>query len=109
MCNSRVWSKSPAAPCPRGRRHHTKTPASLGSSLGHRHVQAPGAVSVFHPCCLRCLCFPLRLCACAGPVRAAILGASLVTYLGIMKVNLAGPGLTETVKTLWRKPQPAAA
>lgn len=43
-----------------------------------------------------------------GPVRAAILGASLVTYLGIMKVNLAGPGLVETVKTLWRK-QPAPA
>lgn len=42
-----------------------------------------------------------------GPVRVAILGASLVTYLGIMKVNLAGPGLTETVKTLWRKPATA--
>lgn len=42
-----------------------------------------------------------------GPVRAAILGASIVTYLGIMKVNLAGPGLTETVKTLWRKPATA--
>eukprot|EP00879_Flechtneria_rotunda_P002100 GHRR01002280.1.p1 GENE.GHRR01002280.1~~GHRR01002280.1.p1 ORF type:complete len:113 (+),score=27.25 GHRR01002280.1:173-511(+) len=40
-----------------------------------------------------------------GPVRAAILGASVITYLGIMKVNLAGPGLTETVKTLWRKQQ----
>jgi hypothetical protein len=26
---------------------------------------------------------------------------------GIMKVNLAGPGLTETVKTLWRKPATA--
>jgi len=44
----------------------------------------------------------------AAPVRAAILASSLVTYLGIMKVNLAGPGLTETVKTLWRKqPTPA--
>jgi succinate dehydrogenase (ubiquinone) membrane anchor subunit len=43
----------------------------------------------------------------AGPVRAAILGASVISYLGIMKVNLAGPGLTETVKTLWRKPTPA--
>lgn len=42
-------------------------------------------------------------------MRAAVLGASLVAYLGIMKVNLSGPGLTETVKTLWRKPSPAAA
>jgi hypothetical protein len=45
----------------------------------------------------------------AAPVRAAVLGASVVAYMGIMKVNLTGPGLTETVKTLWRKPQPAAA
>ncbi len=26
-----------------------------------------------------------------------------VTYMGIMKVNLAGPGLTQTVKSLWQK------
>lgn len=45
----------------------------------------------------------------AVPVRAAILGASVITYLGIMKVNLAGPGLTETVMTLWRKPAQVAA
>lgn len=56
----------------------------------------------------------MALCCCvlavaAVPIRAAILGASVVTYLGIMKVNLAGPGLTETVKTLWRKPPQAAA
>ncbi len=38
-----------------------------------------------------------------------VLGMSVVTYLGIMKMNLAGPGLTETVKGLWRKPAPAAA
>jgi succinate dehydrogenase (ubiquinone) membrane anchor subunit len=38
-------------------------------------------------------------------VRAAVLGASAVAYLGIMKVNLSGPGLTETVKALWRKPE----
>lgn len=44
-----------------------------------------------------------------APVRAAVLGASAIAYLGIMKVNLSGPGLTETVKALWRKPEPAAA
>lgn len=43
------------------------------------------------------------------PVRAAVLAASAVTYLGIMKINLGGPGLTETVKLLWRKQAPAAA
>lgn len=39
------------------------------------------------------------------PVRGAVLGASLMTYLGIMKLNMAGPGLTQTVKTLWAKKQ----
>jgi succinate dehydrogenase (ubiquinone) membrane anchor subunit len=42
-------------------------------------------------------------------VRAAVLGASVIAYMGIMKVNLTGPGLTETVRALWRKPKPAAA
>jgi succinate dehydrogenase (ubiquinone) membrane anchor subunit len=41
-------------------------------------------------------------------VRAAVLGASVVAYMGIMKVNLTGPGLTETVKALWRRPAPPA-
>jgi hypothetical protein len=44
-----------------------------------------------------------------APVRAAVLATSVVAYLGIMKVNLTGPGLTETVKTLWRKPAKAQA
>ena len=38
-----------------------------------------------------------------GPVRGAVLAMSLVTYIGIMKVNLTGPGLTSTIKTFWRK------
>ncbi|KXZ42626.1 hypothetical protein GPECTOR_129g556 [Gonium pectorale] len=44
-----------------------------------------------------------------GPARLGVLGMSVVTYLGIMKVNLSGPGLTETVRGLWRKPEKAAA
>jgi succinate dehydrogenase (ubiquinone) membrane anchor subunit len=72
--------------------------------LKHRQSYShPSNSALHHPqyCCCRCRTF-------AGPVRGAILGASLITYLGIMKVNLAGPGLTETVKTLWRKqPTPA--
>ncbi|GFR50863.1 hypothetical protein Agub_g13150 [Astrephomene gubernaculifera] len=40
--------------------------------------------------------------AAQGPARFGVLGMSVVTYLGIMKMNLSGPGLTETVKGLWR-------
>jgi hypothetical protein len=43
--------------------------------------------------CHVCMCYRVTCDVCA---RA-----------GIMKVNLSGPGLTETVKTLWRR-QPAA-
>jgi succinate dehydrogenase (ubiquinone) membrane anchor subunit len=35
------------------------------------------------------------------PARGLVLAGSLVAYLGIMKVNLGGPGLTRTVKALW--------
>ncbi|GLC34961.1 hypothetical protein PLESTM_000259300 [Pleodorina starrii] len=43
--------------------------------------------------------------AARGPVRVGVLGMSIITYLGIMKMNLSGPGVTETVKGLWRRPQ----
>jgi len=39
----------------------------------------------------------------------AILGLYLVTgisILGLLKINLCGPGLTESLKSLWRKPPP---
>jgi succinate dehydrogenase (ubiquinone) membrane anchor subunit len=35
------------------------------------------------------------------PVRGVVALMTGVTYLGIMKVNLAGPGLTQTIKSLW--------
>lgn len=35
------------------------------------------------------------------PARGLVLAGSLVAYLGIMKVNLGGPGLTRTIKALW--------
>jgi len=41
------------------------------------------------------------------PVRSAVLGATVLTYFGLMKLNMAGPGITQTVKTLWQKPAKA--
>ena len=37
-----------------------------------------------------------------GPLRVVMLGVTGVTLLGILKLNVSGPGLTETVKGLWR-------
>ena len=38
-------------------------------------------------------------------VRAGLLGATIVAAAGILKLNLAGPGLTDVIKSLWRSPK----
>eukprot|EP00955_Chlamydomonas_euryale_P107786 365800-Chlamydomonas_euryale.AAC.39 len=45
----------------------------------------------------------------ARPARVGLLGASAITYLGLMKLNLAGPGITDSIRGLWRRSEPAAA
>merc|ERR1712205_8268 len=37
-------------------------------------------------------------------LRAAMTATTVVTAVGLTKLNLEGPGLTETIKSLWRKP-----
>jgi len=34
-------------------------------------------------------------------------GITGVTVLGLLKLNIGGPGLTESVKGMWRKPAEA--
>ncbi|KAF0701382.1 Aste57867_8084 [Aphanomyces stellatus] len=36
-------------------------------------------------------------------VRAGILGASFITLVGLLNLNITGSGVTETVKTIWRE------
>lgn len=35
--------------------------------------------------------------------RYVLLGVTGITLLGLLKVNLVGPGITETYKSLWRE------
>ena len=35
--------------------------------------------------------------------RVAWLGATGIMFLGLLRVNIEGPGITETVKTIWRE------
>mmetsp|Transcript_40373 Transcript_40373/g.89655 ORF Transcript_40373/g.89655 Transcript_40373/m.89655 type:complete len:119 (+) Transcript_40373:47-403(+) len=58
----------------------------------HMHISTNACVTDYLPKAAR------------GPARAAVLGCSLVTYLGLMKLNLAGPGITRTVTGLWSRP-----
>ena len=37
--------------------------------------------------------------------RAALLAASVIAAAGLLKLNLQGPGLTESIKSLWRAPK----
>lgn len=38
-----------------------------------------------------------------GPSRVAMAGVTAVTAAGLLKCTLTGPGITETIKRLWRK------
>lgn len=39
--------------------------------------------------------------------RGLVLVASIFAAAGLLKLNVQGPGMTETVKSLWRKPKAA--
>ena len=36
-----------------------------------------------------------------------MLGVTCLTTAGLLRLSLFGPGITETLKELWRRPQPA--
>ena len=38
-----------------------------------------------------------------GPARAIMVGVTGFTMLGLTKLNIQGPGITGTLKALWRK------
>lgn len=59
----------------------------------HMHVGVNGIVSDYVP--------PRYI----GATRWGVLAASGITFLGLMKLNLTGPGITSTVKSLWHKPE----
>ena len=39
------------------------------------------------------------------PARYAMVGLTAVTVLGLLKHNLAGDGMTKSLKALWRQPE----
>lgn len=58
----------------------------------HSHVACNYIISDYVPKAFR------------SAARGGMLFASLVAAAGILKLNIQGPGLTESVKSLWRKP-----
>ena len=57
----------------------------------------------------------LEVCSCphidvvvdifAGVCRYGMVGATVITIAGLTKLNVFGPGMTETIKYLWRTPK----
>jgi len=43
-----------------------------------------------------------------GPARGLMMGFTGLTLAGLLKLNLAGPGITETVKSMWYEKPPVA-
>jgi len=43
--------------------------------------------------------------AALTPARYVMVGITAITVLGLLKHNLAGDGMTKTLKALWRKPE----
>ncbi|KAJ1438207.1 hypothetical protein B484DRAFT_324213, partial [Ochromonadaceae sp. CCMP2298] len=64
----------------------------------HSHVALNYVVSDYVPKGMR------------GAARALLLGVTVIGAAGLLKINVMGPGLTESVKSLWRAtPAPSAA
>lgn len=40
-----------------------------------------------------------------GPARMALLACTVIAAAGLLRLNVAGPGVTDSIKSLWRKPQ----
>lgn len=40
-----------------------------------------------------------------GPARAALLGVTGLTVIGLTYLNISGPGITESIKALWKGPK----
>ncbi len=40
--------------------------------------------------------------------RSSMVGLTLITFMGLMKLNTRGSGITESVKSMWREPKKEA-
>lgn len=59
----------------------------------HSHVGLNHVVADYVPKAMRTM------------ARSGVMGCSFLLFAGLMKLNISGIGLTETVKALWREPK----
>ncbi|KAJ9524605.1 CybS-domain-containing protein [Haematococcus lacustris] len=69
--------------------------ADLGFAVAipvHMHIGMNACITDYLPSAAR------------GVARAGLLGATVVSVVGLLKINIMGPGVTQTVKGLWHRP-----
>ena len=59
----------------------------------HSHVGLSHVITDYVPKAMRTM------------ARSGLIGVSVIMFGGLMKLNVSGPGVTETVKALWRTPK----
>lgn len=59
----------------------------------HSHVGISHVIADYVPKAMR------------NTARVGLFGASFILFSGLMKLNVSGPGVTETIKALWRRPK----
>ena len=59
----------------------------------HSHIGLNYVISDYVPKALR------------STARIGLTGVTAVTTLGLLQLNIGGVGMTETIKTLWRRPK----
>mmetsp|Transcript_23942 Transcript_23942/g.35147 ORF Transcript_23942/g.35147 Transcript_23942/m.35147 type:complete len:137 (+) Transcript_23942:74-484(+) len=59
----------------------------------HAHIGVNIVISDYVPKAARSAC------------RFGMVGATVLTIAGLTKLNVAGPGITETIKSLWKSPK----
>lgn len=71
-----------------------------GLQIGKKPAQSISACS---ECSLPALMQSQCNALAAGVTRWGALASTGIALVGLMKLNLQGPGITETVRQLWRK------
>lgn len=59
----------------------------------HSHIGMNGVISDYIP-------KPMQ-----GSVRLVWMGITSIVFFGILRLNIQGPGFTESIKSIWREPE----
>ena len=81
-----------------------KAPCMAAEGMHACQGRMQGVIAVLDTCSrVTTACTRTQPHVCAGAARWGALASSTVMFVGLLKLNLMGPGITPTVKQLWKK------